>query len=32
MLFVCGPPPMIKYACEPAFKELGFNESQWFAF
>ena len=32
MLFVCGPPPMIKYACEPAFKALGFNESQWFAF
>jgi len=32
MLFVCGPPPMIKFACEPAFKELGFQESQWFAF
>jgi cytochrome-b5 reductase len=32
MLFVCGPPPMIKFACEPAFKELGFEESQWFAF
>jgi len=32
MLFVCGPPPMIKYACEPAFKELGFEENQWFSF
>ncbi len=32
MLFVCGPPPMIKFACEPAFKELGYKESQWFAF
>ncbi len=32
MLFVCGPPPMIKYACDPAFKALGFEESQWFAF
>jgi cytochrome-b5 reductase len=32
MLFVCGPPPMIKFACEPAFKELGFTEDQWFAF
>lgn len=32
MLFVCGPPPMIKYACEPAFKELGFEEGQWFSF
>jgi cytochrome-b5 reductase len=32
MIFCCGPPPMIKFACEPAFKELGFDESQWFAF
>lgn len=32
MIFVCGPPPMIKYACEPAFKELGIQENQWFAF
>lgn len=32
MIFVCGPPPMIKYACEPAFKALGFKENQWFAF
>lgn len=32
MLFVCGPPPMIKFACEPAFKELGFTSADWFAF
>lgn len=32
MLFVCGPPPMIKFACEPAFKELGFTSDDWFAF
>jgi len=32
MLFVCGPPPMIKFACEPAFKKIGFEESQWFSF
>lgn len=32
MLFVCGPPPMIKFACEPAFKELGFEEGDWFSF
>lgn len=32
MLLVCGPPPMIKFACEPAFRELGFVEDQWFAF
>lgn len=32
MIFCCGPPPMIKFACEPAFKELGFEDSQWFSF
>lgn len=32
MIFVCGPPPMIKYACEPAFRELGFKEDDWFSF
>jgi cytochrome-b5 reductase len=32
LIFVCGPLPMIKYACEPAFKELGFEEGHWFAF
>ena len=23
---ICGPPPMITYACKPAFKELGHKE------
>jgi len=32
MIFCCGPPPMIKFACEPSFKELGFSEDQWFSF
>lgn len=32
MVFVCGPPPMIKFACEPAFKELGMQPSDWFSF
>lgn len=32
MIFVCGPPPMVQYACEPAFKAIGFDESQWFVF
>ena len=32
MIFVCGPPPMIKHACEPAFKELGFGDNDWVAF
>lgn len=31
-LFVCGPPPMIKHACEPAFAEIGYKPEQWFAF
>ena len=29
---VCGPPPMIKYACEPAFSEIGITEDHWFSF
>lgn len=32
MIFVCGPPPMIKFACEPAFKEVGIDEASWFSF
>jgi cytochrome-b5 reductase len=32
LIFVCGPLPMIKYACEPAFQELGYQEGHWFAF
>ena len=32
MIFVCGPPPMIEYACKPAFKEIGFSDSDWFSF
>lgn len=32
MIFLCGPPPMIKFACEPALKELNFKEEDWFAF
>mmetsp|Transcript_41854 Transcript_41854/g.47561 ORF Transcript_41854/g.47561 Transcript_41854/m.47561 type:complete len:304 (+) Transcript_41854:145-1056(+) len=30
--FMCGPPPMIKYACLPNLKELGFTEKDWFCF
>lgn len=32
VLLVCGPPPMIKFACEPAFLENGFKEGDWFVF
>ena len=26
---LCGPPPMLKYACIPALQELGFTEKSW---
>ncbi|CAM9412068.1 unnamed protein product [Chrysoparadoxa australica] len=32
MLLMCGPPPMIKFACIPAFEKLGFKDTQYFAF
>lgn len=32
VIFVCGPPPMIKFACEPAFAEIGYDEDHWFSF
>ena len=32
MIFMCGPPPMIKFACEPALKELGYSEEQLYTF
>lgn len=31
-ILMCGPLPMLKYACIPALKELGFNENEWFCF
>jgi|UPI000581A16F ferredoxin-NADP reductase len=30
--FMCGPPPMIKFACLPALQELGFSEKDWVIF
>uniref|UniRef100_A0A7S3DQ42 NADH-cytochrome b5 reductase n=2 Tax=Entomoneis paludosa TaxID=265537 RepID=A0A7S3DQ42_9STRA len=30
--FMCGPPPMIKYACIPALKECGMTEKNWTIF
>ena len=30
--FMCGPPPMIKFACIPALEALGFTEADWFTF
>ena len=26
---MCGPPPMIKFACVPALKALGYSEKDW---
>lgn len=31
-VLMCGPPPMIKFACLPNLKELGLDESSWFSF
>lgn len=30
--FICGPPPMIKFACIPALTELGYNDKNWIIF
>lgn len=30
--FMCGPPPMIKFACLPALQELGYGEHEWVIF
>jgi cytochrome-b5 reductase len=30
--FICGPPPMIKFACQPALEELGFSAKDWVIF
>jgi cytochrome-b5 reductase len=32
IILMCGPPPMIKFACEPALKELGFDENDYYSF
>lgn len=31
-IFMCGPPPMIKFACVPNLEKVGFTEKQYFAF
>jgi len=31
-IFICGPPPMIKFAVEPALREIGFKDGEWMAF
>jgi len=31
-VFMCGPPAMLKFACLPNLKDLGFTKDDWFAF
>jgi cytochrome-b5 reductase len=31
-VFMCGPPPMIKFACQPNLLELGFTEKEMVVF
>lgn len=32
VILMCGPPPMIKYACVPNLEKLGFKADQYFSF
>ncbi|CAH2062918.1 unnamed protein product, partial [Iphiclides podalirius] len=32
IVLMCGPPPMINFACNPALDKLGFSETQRFAY
>jgi len=32
VVLMCGPPPMIKFACVPNLEKLGYNEESYFAF
>lgn len=31
-IFMCGPPPMVKFACKPNLEELGFTDRDWYVF
>jgi cytochrome-b5 reductase len=31
-VFMCGPPPMIKFACQPSLEALGFTEKEMVVF
>jgi len=31
-VLMCGPPPMIKFACIPSLEAVGLDESKWFSF
>jgi len=31
-ILMCGPPPMLKFACIPNLEALGFKENDWFSY
>ena len=32
LIFMCGPPPMIKFACQPNLDKLGYAADRRFAY
>ena len=32
MVLMCGPPPMIQFACNPSLDKLGYEPSQRFSY
>ena len=32
MIFMCGPPPMLKFACIPNLTKVGHKETNFFSF
>lgn len=32
LILMCGPPPMLKFACVPALEALGFSDDMHFSF
>lgn len=32
LILMCGPPPMIQYACIPNLEKLGFTKEMWFIY
>ena len=32
LILMCGPPPMIKFACLPNLDKLGYTEDMYFAY
>lgn len=32
LVLMCGPPPMIKFACIPNLEKLGFSEANFITF